>query len=537
MNALANSQYDEFAARLSGSGLTVALYTGDTENSKEVALNNYIERTGRKTPYDSELISREEIKATPPDILLTNYVMLEYILTRFEDKDLFPAKHRGALRFLVLDEVHTYTGNQGADVAYLIRRLKQHTDTAGRLRCIATSATIQKGEVETAAESISSFVSNLFGELFTPKAVISEIFISPTHFDESLLPENMLVTEEMLNQLTDSQERTWALAEALVGRPLSQEEQSPLGIGSVLGRQRTVQFIEANLHSGPLDWPTLVDRYTQQVRPGFPKDQCENELRAAFLAGMDADVEVNNTMQKRLIPKIHSFYSQGREIKSCISSGAPHLNDAGEVVCPECAKDTKERRTFPMLFCRACGQEYYGVEIGSDHTLKPRDLDSHEVEGEAAYLFVGEYDPKTAIIPDYWTTDKGAVQSRYKEFVELRSAEYCPDCNQLYYDDMPGRCICSGRVMVRGSPVSFRFCVSEGCGVWYDLTYREFSKLFSFGTVGRSTATDVIVSQTLNTLPRLEQKIIVFSDNRQDTALQAAHMNNIQAHAFQARPV
>ncbi len=52
--------------------------------------------------------------------------------------------------------------------------------------------------------------------------------------------------------------------------------------------------------------------------------------------------------------------------------------------------------------------------------------------------------------------------------------------------------------------------------------------MFSFGTVGRSTATDVIVSQTLNRLPKHEQKIIVFSDNRQDTALQAAHMDNIQ---------
>jgi len=528
MNALANSQYDEFAVRLSGSGLTLALYTGDTEHSKEVALNNYIERTGRKTPYDSELISREEIKATPPDILLTNYVMLEYILTRFEDKDLFPAKHRGALRFLVLDEVHTYTGNQGADVAYLIRRLKQHTDTAERLRCIATSATIQKGETETAAESISSFASKLFGEPFTPEAVISEFFVPTAHFDESVLPEDVLVSEEMLNTLTDSRERTRTLTEALIGRPLSHEEQSALGIGAVLGGQRTVQFVEANLHGEPLEWPTLVDRYAEQVRPGFPKDKCDQELKAAFLAGMNADVEVNKTIQKRLIPKIHSFYSQGRQIKSCISSSAPHLNDAGEVVCPECARDAKERRTFPMLFCRACGQEYYGVEIGSDHTLKPRDLDSHDVEGDAAYLFVGEYDRETAIIPDHWTTGKGEVQSRYKEFVELRSAEYCPDCNQLYYDDNAERCICSSRITVWVVPFPFSFCVSDGCGVSYDLTFKEFSKLFSFGTVGRSTATDVIVSQTLNILPKQEQKIIVFSDNRQDTALQAAHMNNIQ---------
>ena len=91
MNALANSQYDEFAARLAGSGLKIALYTGDTKSSRKEALRNYTEISGRiEPPFDSELLSREEIKDSPPDILLTNYVMLEYILTRFDDKEIFP---------------------------------------------------------------------------------------------------------------------------------------------------------------------------------------------------------------------------------------------------------------------------------------------------------------------------------------------------------------------------------------------------------------------------------------------------------------
>jgi hypothetical protein len=57
---------------------------------------------------------------------------------------------------------------------------------------------------------------------------------------------------------------------------------------------------------------------------------------------------------------------------------------------------------------------------------------------------------------------------------------------------------------------------------------REFNKLFTFGTVGRSTATDVLISNILSCLPEDERKIIAFSDNRQDTALQAAHLNNLQ---------
>ena len=140
MNALANSQYADFARRLAGSGLTLALYTGDTPNSPTEARRQYQRVFGREEPYDSERISRDEIRERPPDILMTNYVMLELLLTRFEDRALFPPAHRGVLRFLVLDEIHTYTGKRGADVACLIRRLKQHTGSTGALRCIGTSS-------------------------------------------------------------------------------------------------------------------------------------------------------------------------------------------------------------------------------------------------------------------------------------------------------------------------------------------------------------------------------------------------------------
>jgi hypothetical protein len=72
------------------------------------------------------------------------------------------------------------------------------------------------------------------------------------------------------------------------------------------------------------------------------------------------------------------------------------------------------------------------------------------------------------------------------------------------------------------------FLICPSCGVTHDRRSREFNKLFSFGTVGRSTATDVLVSNTLTALPEDERKAIAFSDNRQDTALQAAHMNDLQ---------
>ena len=177
MNALANSQYEDFAQRLQGTGLRIALYTGDTRNKPEEALASLRETTGRDKPYDSEVLSRDEIQTSPPDILMTNYVMLELLLTRFEDRSLFPEERKGLLRFIVLDEVHTYSGKRGSDVALLIRRLKEKTDTIGTIRCIATSATVQSEEGEDAKEAIARFASGLFGEKFETTSIIGESFL------------------------------------------------------------------------------------------------------------------------------------------------------------------------------------------------------------------------------------------------------------------------------------------------------------------------------------------------------------------------
>ena len=369
MNALANSQYDEFASRLAGTGLSLAIYTGDTPYSKEEALAQYKTLTGREKPLDCELLSREEIQETPPDVLITNYVMLEYLLTRFHDRKAIFPEGGGALRFLVLDEVHTYTGKQGADVAYLIRRLKQHTGTAGELRCIGTSATVQSSEGEEAGEAISRFATKLFGEPFDPESVVTETYVEPSRRgevggeDKGILPKKVLATEEMLTNFDGSLDETVALVEALSGRKLSEDQTSKIGMGKLLGKLSVVWFLEDQLlrNSNSMSLDDLVKAYQETVRPDSSKEASLIEIKAALLAGMNTEIEDRGRIQARLIPKIHAFFSQGGGIKSCISPEAPHLNDIGEVICPDCTKENKTRITFPLVFCRACGQEYYSV--------------------------------------------------------------------------------------------------------------------------------------------------------------------------------
>ncbi|KEF42156.1 MAG: hypothetical protein ER33_07280 [Cyanobium sp. CACIAM 14] len=122
MNALCNSQLEELQKYLGlgypdGPRVTFARYTGQ-ESDEE----------------------REKIKNDPPDILLTNYVMLEYILTRQDPLDQKVISDARGLEFLVLDELHTYRGRQGADVALLVRRVRQKLNS--NLICIGTSATM-----------------------------------------------------------------------------------------------------------------------------------------------------------------------------------------------------------------------------------------------------------------------------------------------------------------------------------------------------------------------------------------------------------
>jgi ATP-dependent helicase YprA (DUF1998 family) len=118
MNALANSQFGE---------LEKFLKHGFPDGLGPVTFERY---TGQE---DEE--TRTRIITKPPDILLTNYVMLELILTRPREKKLIASAH--GLKFLVLDELHTYRGRQGADVALLLRRVRELL-AADAMQCVGT---------------------------------------------------------------------------------------------------------------------------------------------------------------------------------------------------------------------------------------------------------------------------------------------------------------------------------------------------------------------------------------------------------------
>ena len=106
------------------------------------------------------------MRATPPHLLLTNYAMLEYLLLRPEDIDLFDGPHAGTWRFIVMDEAHVYDGAQGSEVALLMRRLKQRVAPNSTLQCIATSASLTGSIRNDPHGEAMEFAGNLFDAPF-----------------------------------------------------------------------------------------------------------------------------------------------------------------------------------------------------------------------------------------------------------------------------------------------------------------------------------------------------------------------------------
>lgn len=184
LNALMEDQKARMEKLLAGTNLTFAVYNGDMpeflpneedKNYKKVLrkidairgitrdeAGNVIEEK-----YPHVIATRAELRQHPANILLTNPTMLEYILLRDKDRKLIHEKQEeegeGTLRWIALDETHTYTGAGAAEIAMLIRRvLMAYGVTTDEVRFATSSATIGNGN-ENAKEELKDFIAGITG--------------------------------------------------------------------------------------------------------------------------------------------------------------------------------------------------------------------------------------------------------------------------------------------------------------------------------------------------------------------------------------
>lgn len=172
MNALANDQIKRIREILMYyPDISFGVYTGDTEEKESKGRDLYKQQHSDsqyeelRRPLPNEMVSREQIKRKPPHLLITNYVMLEYLLLRPADNWIFQTSD---LKFIILDEAHVYRGAAGMESAALYKKLLGRT--ASHPQFILTSATLGKrGESES---DIAAFASSLTSTPFQSNDII-----------------------------------------------------------------------------------------------------------------------------------------------------------------------------------------------------------------------------------------------------------------------------------------------------------------------------------------------------------------------------
>ena len=502
MNALANSQMGE---------LEKFLHRGFPAGHPPVTFRRY---TGQESDED-----RKEIIANPPDILLTNYVMLELVLTRPWDYQLID--HAKALRFLVLDELHTYRGRQGADVAMLVRRVREACD-AQELLHVGTSATLAGGDTWAEQQGeVAEVASRLFGAEVKAQYVIGETLRRSTSEYEL---DDAAYIDRLRERLASGNPPVAGDANAFLADPLSSWIESTLGLQRESASDRLVRCKPRSL-SGDEGAAASLNQLT-----GVEPEVCEAQLRQSLMAGYKSRDENGHPI---FAFRLHQFVSKG---ESVYASPEPetvrHITLQAQEFVPE---SNRARVLLPLAFCRECGQEYYSVRRGMDYdgrtvylqrTISDR-LDDDD--GDAGYLYISEEAP--------WPDDS-------EEFIQklpdswLETIKGSDRVKRAQKKNLPSKVFLSGTA-VEGDgnqvawwlPTPFRFCLA--CGVAYGAHQQsDFGKLATLGSEGRSTATTVMSLSTIRQLrddDELEpsaRKLLSFTDNRQDASLQAGHFND-----------
>jgi ATP-dependent helicase YprA (DUF1998 family) len=502
MNALANSQLRE---------LEKFLCWGFPKNEPPVRFARY---TGQESQED-----RRRILADPPDILLTNYVMLELVLTRRKERDKLVRAARG-LWFLVLDELHTYRGRQGADVAFLVRRTRDACDAAD-LQCVGTSATMSSEDaIKDQRVDVARVASRLFGAPVAPENVIGEslqrAITPPVSGGSALTPP-----------LAD-RTRRWATGDS-GSTDLDEFRTDPLAhwVESIFGVEERSKG-QLRRRRVPSTLPQAADNLAELTRETV--ETCQRAIQAVLAAG--AALVDPTTSRPVFAFRLHQFLSKGDNVYVTIEPPKQrHITSRYQAVSPQ-STETERKILVPLAFCRECGQEYlivrrtgHGFEVGNE---------ADSGNGDSGYLYISDDQPwpddrdlvlHHARLPYSWTmlADDG------RTIVAPGKEKYLPE---VVHVDPDGSEVPGGRgVAAAWVTTPFRFCLR--CQVSYERQRgKDFAQLAKLSVEGRSSALSVIgasVVRALRAAPELDKrarKLLSFVDNRQDASLQAGHFND-----------
>lgn len=488
MNALLEDQAVRFAKELKNAGLThlrVGKYTGGSGLNRSMNFKDF------------EVISnRDELTRNPPDILLTNYKMLDYLLFRDQEKNLWNEDTKKSLKYLILDEMHTFDGAQGSDVACLIRRLKA---VVGRenLTFVGTSATLSSSA--DAKKRLCDFATNLFGSEFDDNCIVMEdkyeakeyldegsksLDDIPSVFDTD--PESLLYNYgESLNDYVTR------LLAAFGAQDLSKH---PEKIAELLksydyfGKLIDVsskEVVEINqLH---IKMSELYPRYEKMLG-----DKGHRILILTFLTL--ASVARSSGSRPFLTIKSSLWV---KELKKVLAKVVP-FHEEWEFITDDASLDLKDLY-LPAYYCAQCGEAGWGIQ--GDGKLSSTIAISRGHNQTRSQLFSGQ------------------------GFVAFPLEKPLEDSEECFYLDRDAHCFTQfdPQESVDPDDETFFCIVPQKDGRCPSCDTKIDMRSFSLGT---SSLTSVLSTACFSHPLNLDRKLIAFSDSIQDASYQASFVNN-----------
>ncbi len=571
MNALANDQMDRLRGYLKKfPQITFGRYVGETKDTYNKALDFYKQINQGNEPQPNELISREQMQARPPHILLTNYAMLEYLLLRPADTALFDGETGKHWRFLVLDEAHAYDGAQATEIAMLLRRLQDRVTGGGqkKLQAFAVSATLGEDTPQVRAQ-ISEFAHKIFNLDFKPEDVIfgqrepQSGLSEPWGRGAPELYARLAALAEDYRQNPNTAlpaalpEAAPALITSALHHAQGAEEPLPRFLYELLCGDERIHLLRDLLQQNPLPLDAAARRVFPELSQNDAMSALADLVSAAILARERKD-------KLPLLPARYHLFARALEgAFVCLNEshsahqreGKPRLFLTRQKFCEHCGS-----RVFELANCTRCGTSYLigderdGYELPENEfsPANPRDdrqtyliqnsvIYDNELEARRLRYFVLK--PLEAADADEDALVEGEMKAGEEPDEKTEEAQLCPRCGAIFE---PGDARCSCNVPLRavarvemGKKKTLERCVS--CS-----TYTQGGVIFRFLT-GQDAPVSVLAGTLYRDVPEAKEgtaerkhpgggrKLLVFTDNRQRAAFFAPYLQRAQERQLRRR--
>jgi DEAD/DEAH box helicase domain-containing protein len=505
MNALASDQAKRIAKLIYETpglrgNVTAGMYVGGQEAAASIVMDR------------DRIITDHDIMITnPPDILLTNYKMLDYLLVRPKDANLWQANHPDTLKYITVDELHTFDGAQGTDLACLLRRLKARLSTPqGYLCCVGTSATMG---TKDSAQYIREYAASVFGETFEETSVITEDRLTAAEFFAGHEKEDCsFPTEEqcqrLLSLVEDGEPHDYlaCAAESWFNVCFSAKEiisaQTRLEIGRQLMKHSFTQHMLETIDGNYVQEEYILE----ELRSKFPEISQLSDplpaLDALFALVSHARIKTNDHLDPFLNIQVQFWFRELRRFLAKVS------DDNIEYALDADLNENQVKHYLPIVNCRDCGETGWAGILNERSNMTMVNL-------ETFYNLYFSQDSKVKMVYPY--NETSAPHGMF-------AARLCLDCLQLDLGEGANSCSSCGKKSI---PVVLPLNNIIGKGEYKQFICPFCGSKHGLSLMGLRSATAISagVSQLYASKFNDDKKLLAFSDNVQDAAHRAGFFN------------